>query len=50
MPKELQELTPDVLICMSKLCWYISRAIRAAALSSTGLVTNKNDQQTLKEK
>lgn len=35
---------------MSKLCWYISRAIKNAALSTTGLVTNKADLQALKDR
>jgi hypothetical protein len=50
LPEELQQLTPDLLICMSKLCWYISRAIKNAALSTTGLVTNKADLQTLSDR
>jgi len=50
LAKELQELTPDLLLCISKLCWYISRAIRNTALSTTGLITNKADLQTLNER
>lgn len=45
--KEYWAFTPDVVICMSKLCWYIGRSVRMAALASTGIVTNKNDIQTL---
>jgi len=40
LDKNRQEIMPDLVVCMSKLCMYICRAIRESALKITGMVTD----------